>query len=83
MEDVQELEMHMLSNDSFQLLKSICFHSDTSPFFSLCPAFGGSKMEDVSAELIARGFNYQGKDVLMSGITGEPLSAYIYFGPVS
>ncbi|CAG0882183.1 unnamed protein product [Darwinula stevensoni] len=45
-------------------------------------AFGGSKMEDVSAELIAKGFNYQGKDVLMSGITGEPLSAYIYFGPV-
>jgi DNA-directed RNA polymerase beta subunit len=27
-------------------------------------------------------FGFQGKDVLTSGITGEPLQAYIYHGPV-
>ncbi|KAB0804699.1 hypothetical protein PPYR_01669 [Photinus pyralis] len=45
-------------------------------------AFDGSKVEDVSAELVKHGFNYQGKDVFYSGITGEPLEAYIYSGPV-
>ncbi|KAJ8971880.1 hypothetical protein NQ314_000493 [Rhamnusium bicolor] len=39
-------------------------------------------VEDVSEELIKHGFNYQGKDVFYSGITGEPLEAYIYSGPV-
>lgn len=29
-----------------------------------------------------RGYNYHGKDFLTSGITGEPLEAYIFFGPV-
>lgn len=45
-------------------------------------AFGGSKVEDVSEELIKNGYHYQGKDVFYSGITGEPLEAYIYSGPV-
>ncbi|KAJ8955588.1 hypothetical protein NQ318_001418 [Aromia moschata] len=45
-------------------------------------AFGGSKVEDVSEELVKHGFNYQGKDFFYSGITGEPLEAYIYSGPV-
>lgn len=45
-------------------------------------AFGGSKVKDVSEELVKHGFNYQGKDVFCSGITGEPLEAYIYSGPV-
>lgn len=45
-------------------------------------AFGGSRVEDVSKELIKNGFHYQGKDVFYSGITGEPLEAYIYSGPV-
>lgn len=39
-------------------------------------------MEDVSEELLKNGFHYQGKDVFYSGITGEPLQAYIYSGPV-
>lgn len=39
-------------------------------------------MEDVSEELIKNGFQYQGKDVFYSGITGEPLESYIYSGPV-
>jgi len=45
-------------------------------------AFGGSKVEDICAELVKHGYNYQGKDVLTSGITGETLQAYIYQGPV-
>ncbi|KAF3430143.1 hypothetical protein E2986_02492 [Frieseomelitta varia] len=45
-------------------------------------AFGGSKVEDVSQELVKHGYNYLGKDFFYSGITGEPLQAYIYSGPV-
>ncbi|XP_023347366.1 DNA-directed RNA polymerase III subunit RPC2, partial [Eurytemora carolleeae] len=45
-------------------------------------AFGGSKVKDISEELIEAGYNYQGKDTLTSGITGESLQAYIYHGPV-
>ncbi|KAI9208192.1 uncharacterized protein BJ171DRAFT_490567 [Polychytrium aggregatum] len=44
--------------------------------------FGGSKVEDMSRILIQNGFSYSGKDYVTSGITGEPLSAYIFFGPV-
>ncbi|KIY47676.1 beta and beta-prime subunits of DNA dependent RNA-polymerase [Fistulina hepatica ATCC 64428] len=45
-------------------------------------AFGGSKVEDMSRILIENGFSYAGKDMLTSGITGEPLEAYVYFGPI-
>lgn len=45
-------------------------------------AFGGSKVADVCEELMRHGFNYLGKDFFYSGITGEPLQAYIYSGPV-
>lgn len=36
----------------------------------------------MSKILIANGFSYGGKDSLTSGITGEPLEAYTYFGPI-
>ncbi|KNZ77353.1 DNA-directed RNA polymerase III subunit RPC2 [Termitomyces sp. J132] len=45
-------------------------------------AFGGSKVEDMSRILVENGFSYAGKDMLTSGITGEPLEAYVYFGPI-
>ncbi|KAG4074666.1 hypothetical protein HA402_004537 [Bradysia odoriphaga] len=45
-------------------------------------AFGGSKCQDLQDELFKHGFNYMGKDIFYSGITGEPLEAYIYSGPV-
>ncbi|KAK9461659.1 uncharacterized protein V1516DRAFT_672612 [Lipomyces oligophaga] len=45
-------------------------------------AFGGSKLEDMSRILIDKGFSYSGKDMLTSGITGECLQAYIFFGPI-
>lgn len=41
--------------------------------------------EEVSAigeTLVEHGFSYGGKDLLHSGITGEPLQAYIFMGPV-
>lgn len=44
--------------------------------------FGGSKLEDMSKILIEKGFSYSGKDMLYSGITGECLQAYIFFGPI-
>lgn len=45
-------------------------------------AFGGDKVEELSKILVSKGFNYSGKDYVTSGITGEPLAAYIFFGPV-
>lgn len=45
-------------------------------------AFGGSKCSDLQDELFEKDFNYLGKDIFYSGITGEPLEAYIYSGPV-
>jgi DNA-directed RNA polymerase III subunit RPC2 len=45
-------------------------------------AFGGSKVEDMGNLLISHGFSYSGKDPLTSGITGESLPAYVFFGPI-
>lgn len=45
-------------------------------------AFGGSSVEEMGRLLISHGFSYSGKDPLTSGITGEPLPAYIFFGPI-
>jgi len=42
----------------------------------------GCQVEDMSRILIEHGFSYAGKDMLTSGITGEPLEAYVYFGPI-
>lgn len=50
--------------------------------FIVNQAFGGSKVEDMSQILIENGYSYCGKDMLTSGITGEPLQAYIFFGPM-
>lgn len=44
--------------------------------------FGGSKLSEMSELLVKHGYNYSGKDSLYSGITGEPLEAYIFFGPI-
>lgn len=45
-------------------------------------AFGGSKVEDMGAALVRHGFSYSGKDFVTSGITGESLPAYVFFGPI-
>ncbi|KAL6944997.1 DNA-directed RNA polymerase III core subunit ret1 [Hanseniaspora vineae] len=44
--------------------------------------FGGSKLEEMSKILVDHGYNYSGKDMLYSGVTGECLQAYIFFGPI-
>ena len=44
--------------------------------------FGGSKVEDMSRILIEHGYSYSGKENVNSGITGEPLECYIFFGPI-
>ena len=41
-------------------------------------AFGGEKIDEVSKGLLSRGFHYQGKDCLISGITGEYMECYVY-----
>ncbi|KAJ9505006.1 hypothetical protein QJQ45_008457, partial [Haematococcus lacustris] len=46
------------------------------------PSNLANKVEDISATLVSLGFSYSGKDQLTSGITGEPLEAYIFMGPV-
>ena len=45
-------------------------------------AFGGDKVLDVSKILIQNGYSYSGKDMLTSGVTGEPIGCYIFMGPV-
>ncbi|KAK5276618.1 DNA-directed RNA polymerase III complex subunit Rpc2, partial [Exophiala xenobiotica] len=50
--------------------------------FEYGTAFGGSKLEDMSKALIESGYSYDGKDYLTSGITGEPLPAYVFTGPI-
>lgn len=50
--------------------------------FGYGTAFGGDKVEDVCSALLEKGFSYTGKEFVTSGITGEPLTAYIFFGPV-
>ncbi|KAJ1958477.1 DNA-directed RNA polymerase III complex subunit Rpc2 [Linderina pennispora] len=42
--------------------------------------FGGSKMEDMCRILMENGYSYTGKDYVTSGITGEPVGAYIFNG---
>ena len=45
-------------------------------------AFGGTSIEEMTAIMQHFGYNYHGKELLISGITGEPLNAYIFFGPI-
>ncbi|KAJ4779813.1 DNA-directed RNA polymerase subunit beta [Rhynchospora pubera] len=46
------------------------------------PSGNADKVEDISNALIGRGFSYNGKDFLYSGILGIPLQAYIFMGPI-
>ncbi|KAL5500312.1 hypothetical protein EMCRGX_G011852 [Ephydatia muelleri] len=45
-------------------------------------AFTGDRVDDLCGDLVRNGYNYAGKEFLTSGITGESLSAYVFFGPV-
>ena len=40
------------------------------------------KLEDVCKELVSHGYSYDGKDIFTSGTTGEPITGYVFAGPV-
>ena len=43
---------------------------------------GAVHCRGASETLVAHGFSYVGKDLLYSGVSGEPLQAYVFMGPV-
>ncbi|TLD25016.1 hypothetical protein PspLS_05716 [Pyricularia sp. CBS 133598] len=45
-------------------------------------AFRSHPVEEMGKALIERGFSWEGKDYFTSGITGEPLEAYLFNGPI-
>lgn len=45
-------------------------------------AFAGDKLDVLSKILVDHGFSYTGKDVLISGITGDYMQCYVFCGPV-
>nr|GEU77361.1 DNA-directed RNA polymerase III subunit 2-like isoform X2 [Tanacetum cinerariifolium] len=51
-----------------------------SPFGE--PSGHAHKVEALSETLVKHGFCYNGKDFFYSGITGTPLQAYIFMGPI-
>ncbi|KAL0727866.1 hypothetical protein Bca4012_023959 [Brassica carinata] len=40
------------------------------------------KVEDICKTLVKHGYSYSGKELLYSGLSGEPLQAYIFMGPM-
>ena len=50
--------------------------------FKYGTAFAGDNAEDLGNILIANGFSYSGKDILYSGLTGEPLNCFVFSGPI-
>lgn len=45
-------------------------------------AFCGETAEDCSRRLVSHGLNYHGKDLFYSGISGEAMPAFVFFGPI-
>jgi len=45
-------------------------------------AFGGDKVEEMGKILVKHGYNFEGKDLLMSGVNGEPLQCFVFSGPI-
>ncbi|KAK1273848.1 DNA-directed RNA polymerase II subunit RPB2 [Acorus gramineus] len=46
------------------------------------PSGHADRVEAISDTLVKHGFSYSGKDFIYSGITGCPLQAYIFMGPI-
>ncbi|KAL5706643.1 DNA-directed RNA polymerase [Ranunculus cassubicifolius] len=46
------------------------------------PSGHADRVEVISETLVQNGFSYSGKDFIYSGITGCPLQAYIFMGPI-
>lgn len=45
-------------------------------------AFDGDHLDVCARGLVARGYNYDGKDMFNCGMTGEPLRGYVFSGPI-
>ena len=43
---------------------------------------GADKVHDIGERLVRAGYSYHGKDLMTSGITGEQMPAYVFFGPI-
>lgn len=66
-----------------KLLEMVCSKAAAvSGRFGDGTAFSGDSAEDIGRRLLAHGCNYQGKDLFYSGITGEIMQAYVFFGPI-
>ncbi|CAG9938938.1 unnamed protein product [Clonostachys rosea f. rosea IK726] len=52
------------------------------PDYGFGDAFRSHPLEEMSQVLVDHGFSWEGKDYFTSGITGEPLEAYIFNGPI-
>ena len=44
--------------------------------------FQDATVKTVCEELLEKGYNYHGKDLLISGITGMPCKSYVFEGPI-
>ncbi|XP_047946994.1 DNA-directed RNA polymerase III subunit 2-like [Salvia hispanica] len=76
---------HMTVGTMIELLGSKAGSCCTK--FHYGSAFGersghADNVEAIGETLVKHGFSYDGKDFLYSGITGEPLQAYIFMGPI-
>lgn len=45
-------------------------------------AFSGDSAKEIGISLLQHGYNYQGKDMFYSGITGEIMKGFVFFGPI-
>ncbi|KAK3320877.1 hypothetical protein B0T19DRAFT_251711 [Cercophora scortea] len=52
------------------------------PEYGFGDAFRSHPVEEMGKVLVEHGFSWEGKDYFTSGITGEPLEAYIFNGPI-
>lgn len=50
--------------------------------FKYGTAFAGDPVEEMTKLLTKAGYSSDGKDVLISGITGEMLPCYVFQGPI-
>jgi DNA-directed RNA polymerase III subunit RPC2 len=55
---------------------------DGRPDYGFGDAFRSHPVKDMSQVLLDYGFSWEGKDYFTSGLTGEPLEAYIFNGPI-
>jgi len=50
--------------------------------FKYGTAFAGDSIEEAGKILLEHGFSSDGKDLLVSGITGEVLQCFVFSGPI-